>query len=302
MAGKMDSCINSLKNQTFKDFEMIFVDDGSTDSTYEELLEFAKTDDRVSVYQHEKNSSLLAARFTAMKHAKGKYILFLDTDDAITQDACEKIHDSLEKHPVDILRFGFSIEPKGKVMMPEPSEDPLRLIYAYKVPPAIWKNCYSKSVIEATVETGESFYCNMGEDTYLSTVLFTNAHSFDVLNERLLLYDAGTGMSNSNELKPEKIQKAIDSIASSTNHIASYIEKYAKEYEEDSKFAIRVMFRFLIRQHVYLAASDENAERALELFNTPELAEYYNYGKDVVLPTRLKEKQEGTSMTLDFRK
>ena len=301
MGGKMDNCINSLKAQTFDDFEMIFVDDGSTDSTYEELTEFAKIDSRVRIIQHGENKSLLAARYTAMKEAKGEYIIFLDTDDAIDKDACKTLFEYVKDNPVDIVSFGFRFEPAGNELMPTASDNPLSEIYHYRVFPAIWKNCYSRSVIEKAVSKGESFYCNMGEDSYMSTILFANAKTFGTLEKVLLYYDAGTGMSNAKDVNEAKINKAIDSVKASTEHILAYISKYNPEYLEDVKAVTTIMFRFLLRQHVYMADNDINAKKALELFNREDLMEYYNYGCEVVIPARNKFNEDGTPVSINIR-
>ncbi len=72
--------IESLLAQTFKDFELIIVDDGSTDSTPIMCEEFAKKDDRIKLY-HKPNGGLSDARNFGLEHAKGEYILFSDGDD-----------------------------------------------------------------------------------------------------------------------------------------------------------------------------------------------------------------------------
>ena len=87
--GKMQECIDSLNAQSFTDLEIIMVDDGSTDDSYQMLLSFAGKDPRIKVFRHEKNSSLVGARYTGMQHASGEYVFFLDSDDSITADAFE---------------------------------------------------------------------------------------------------------------------------------------------------------------------------------------------------------------------
>ena len=114
--GKMDECIASLRAQTFPDFEAIFVDDGSTDASWPMLQGFVEQDERMSAVQHGENRSLLAARYTGMSHAKGEYILFLDSDDYLSDDALECLRNKLAAEPVDILRFGYRTEPQKMVM------------------------------------------------------------------------------------------------------------------------------------------------------------------------------------------
>ena len=73
--------IQSVLNQTYQDFEVIVVDDGSTDNTEEIIKEFQKKDERIKYIKHEKNKGGSAARNTGIKAARGAYIAFLDSDD-----------------------------------------------------------------------------------------------------------------------------------------------------------------------------------------------------------------------------
>lgn len=73
--------IRSVLNQTYQDFELIVVDDGSTDNTEEVVKEFQKQDRRVKYIKHEKNKGASAARNTGIKNSLGYFLSFLDSDD-----------------------------------------------------------------------------------------------------------------------------------------------------------------------------------------------------------------------------
>ena len=73
-------CIESLLNQTFKDFEMILVDDGSTDNSVEIIKEYQKQDSRIRLIK-ENHNGVGNARNVGLVHAQGKYVQFLDSDD-----------------------------------------------------------------------------------------------------------------------------------------------------------------------------------------------------------------------------
>lgn len=100
------NAISSLKNQTFKDFEIIFVDDGSPDDSISVIrgeLQEASIDYSIITQQ---NSGQGVARNTGVKHAKGEWVLFLDSDDVLHPRALEMYANSIQKYPA--AEFFFS--------------------------------------------------------------------------------------------------------------------------------------------------------------------------------------------------
>ena len=100
----INQCIDSILEQTYPYFELICVDDGSTDQSYEILKEYAKQDSRVNVIR-QKNQYAGVARNRGMEIAKGKYILFLDSDDFFCEDMLEKLVDKAEREQSEIVVF-----------------------------------------------------------------------------------------------------------------------------------------------------------------------------------------------------
>lgn len=77
----LNETIESVQAQTYPDWELLFVDDCSTDDSIQKVREFAKKDPRIRVFQNEKNSGAAYSRNFALREAKGKWIAFLDSDD-----------------------------------------------------------------------------------------------------------------------------------------------------------------------------------------------------------------------------
>lgn len=96
--------IQSLLNQTFQDLEIICVNDGSTDSTQDVLDGYAQKDERIHVISQD-NKGVSAARNTGLKAATGELVMFLDGDDTLEADACEKIAAVYAKHNPDVITF-----------------------------------------------------------------------------------------------------------------------------------------------------------------------------------------------------
>lgn len=106
----LPQAIDSVLGQTFKDFELILVDDCSPDNSYKMCNDYAKRDGRIQVIHLEKNGGVSNARNIGMKAAEGQYLLFMDSDDYIDSVLLEKVYHSLKKNVADIVFFGMTEE------------------------------------------------------------------------------------------------------------------------------------------------------------------------------------------------
>ena len=110
-------CLDSIQNQTYKDYEVIVVNDGTKDNS----MEIVKNYDVKVVNQ--KNQGLSVARNTGVEHAKGDYILFLDSDDYIERDLLRELNKSLRNNP-DVVRFQikevYEDTPNKKIFREQP--------------------------------------------------------------------------------------------------------------------------------------------------------------------------------------
>ena len=106
-------CVDSILNQTYKNLEIILVDDGSPDGCPEICDKYAKQDDRVVVI-HQNNTGLSGARNSALDICKGDYISFVDSDDWIETNAYEVLADKLATNGVDVVCFTANVIKDGK--------------------------------------------------------------------------------------------------------------------------------------------------------------------------------------------
>ena len=103
----LKECVESIRNQTFSDFELILVDDGSPDASPQICDDYAKADPRVKVI-HQANGGLSAARNSGLEIVTGEYVLFIDSDDFYYDEtALASIREKLSKTPIDILLIGM---------------------------------------------------------------------------------------------------------------------------------------------------------------------------------------------------
>ncbi len=91
--------INSILWQTYKDFEFIIVDDGSTDDTARLLKEYADKDKRIRILRNEKNKGIAYSRQRGLDAARGKYIAVMDSDDWSVPERLQKQIDFMDKNP-----------------------------------------------------------------------------------------------------------------------------------------------------------------------------------------------------------
>ena len=102
-------CIDSILSQTFTNFELLLIDDGSPDNCGKICDEYAELDTRVHVF-HKENGGVSAARNLGLDHAKGDYVCFIDSDDWIDPDMLETLIGWEQKKQTDLLFFGLKCE------------------------------------------------------------------------------------------------------------------------------------------------------------------------------------------------
>ena len=105
----LEETINSCVSQTFRDIEIILINDGSTDASEEIMNAYKQKDERIFVYSFAENVGPWEARNLGVEKATGEYIMFCDADDGIALDACEILYGQMKKKPVDILHFNTEI-------------------------------------------------------------------------------------------------------------------------------------------------------------------------------------------------
>lgn len=105
----LEECLNSIVGQSYSDFQIILVDDGSTDGCEKICDKYAQIDSRIKVI-HQKNSGLVNARKTGLKEADGDYIYYVDSDDWLDKNIIENFVNILRQYTIDIITIGCKRE------------------------------------------------------------------------------------------------------------------------------------------------------------------------------------------------
>lgn len=100
-------CLESVQNQTYSNLQILLIDDGSTDDSLTICKTYAKKDDRIEVF-HQKNAGLSCARNTGTQNARGEFICFVDSDDAIYPDMLETLYQCITRDHTKIAMCGIA--------------------------------------------------------------------------------------------------------------------------------------------------------------------------------------------------
>lgn len=148
-------CMESLIYQSFKDIEIIVVNDGSTDNTLKKIEQMRKIDSRINVI-NQSNEGVMRARENGFKVAKGEYLLFVDGDDWLAEDAIEILYKKAKQNNYDIVCYKFYFA-DGEVMKKSSNknisyqmlvgDDFLKMIMTSKINPSLWSKFMKRNFI-----------------------------------------------------------------------------------------------------------------------------------------------------------
>ena len=110
----LEKCINSLINQTLKELEFIFVNDGTPDNSVNIIKKYQKKDKRIKLLEKD-NGGQASARNLGLKHAKGEYIAFLDSDDYVSENMYEVLYNRAKKDNLDIVLCNYFLVYKDRI-------------------------------------------------------------------------------------------------------------------------------------------------------------------------------------------
>ena len=180
----LDRCVESVLRQTYPDFEVLLIDDGSTDHSGTLCDQWAEKDPRVRV-THKENRGVSAARNIGLDSANGEYIAFVDSDDYIAADMVQKLYHALKANHADlsICRFYFADE-NGDPLPDKNLDSPIidEVLSGYEAIQklveehgwyyhVVWNKLYRRSLF-SEIRFPEGIIC--GEDAYIAHRLFGN--------------------------------------------------------------------------------------------------------------------------------
>lgn len=147
----LPKCIDSILSQTYQNWELLLIDDGSPDNSGRICDEYAAKDERIRVF-HKKNGGVSSARNLGLDYAEGGYVMFVDSDDWLSNDCLEVCVYEVEKNKLDALQFGFTsiTENNEKRLVKNPSSilDGEQYIKLNNFNVCVWGGVYKREIIE----------------------------------------------------------------------------------------------------------------------------------------------------------
>ena len=234
----LNQCIESILNQTFQDFELILVDDGSDDCCGAICDAFATNDNRVRVI-HKKNEGLVAARIDGARYSTGEYILNIDADDFVANDYLAEMFSIINKFHPDIITTGFMFyfsSPERSVLYKNRIKDGLidskkalkKLFYDSEVKGmndgsfsvSAWTKIVKRDIyIPSQMSVNKSI--SKGEDSLLTLNLLRNSQQLYVSNYHGYFY-----RQNNSSMMNKKNQKDFEELALFMNELLPFVSSY----------------------------------------------------------------------------
>ena len=268
-------CIDSILSQKYTDFELVLIDDGSTDNSLSICNEYAEADSRIVVY-HKENEGLVAARKSGVSLAKGEYIGFVDCDDYIDNDMYLNFMEAAEKYKSDIVAGGIIYDYifRSKVSFNSLSDGfygeeaiknkivPQMLIHSgfvnYGIIPGVVTKIFRRSVLEKTLPN-VSDKITIGEDVAITAYGMMNAKSLSIIKTAGYHY-IQTDNSMIRNFNPKRMEK-ISELYSCISKIKD--ERYQKQVSLYMCYLIFNALADCIKKSGYSKKEVRNAIRSI---------------------------------------
>lgn len=247
VAKYLSACLNSCINQTLYDIEIVCVNDGSTDNSLEILEAFAARDHRIKII-NKPNGGLASARNVGIQNTCGDIVMFLDSDDLLALNACERIWTETLEQPTDIIVFGTEIFPSTprasdwyyRVLSTHTHRywkfEPRVLFGEPAAKPFAWRQAFSRKLFE---KSGLLFdeRVRYGEDIVFQMEMFPHAANFAFIADKLYKYRwcrEGSLMEGYRTDMDGKIREHLTFVRYITEYwqAQGWLEKYGMEYAE----------------------------------------------------------------------
>jgi glycosyltransferase involved in cell wall biosynthesis len=189
-------CLSSIRKQSLRDIEIVCVNDGSFDQSAEILELCAAVDPRIRIVE-KPNGGLSSARNVGIRTARGKYLMFVDSDDFIEVDACKKVVAAFEEHDAEVVTFGAHPYPEGagddwlrECLSPEDkvyAAFDIDILFKENSRPFVWRTAFAANFLKTNgLWFDETVH--FGEDQIFHFMAYPRAKRTVLLSDKLYHY------------------------------------------------------------------------------------------------------------------
>lgn len=222
-------CLDSLNRQTIQRFELLFIDDSSTDRSLDILMSYAEQystgDFVVKVLRHERNRGVAAARNTGLEYATGEYVYYVDADDFIEPDTLECLLKEAQEKELDIVGHEWFLTFKSdERYMKQPlfvtPDEALRQMMCGVMRWNLWLFLVRRSLyVENNIRFIEGM--NMGEDMMVMMKLFACAKRVTIINRAFYHYGQSNSGSLTKTYSAEHIRQVTNNVQEAERFISA---------------------------------------------------------------------------------
>lgn len=194
----IDCCIKSIINQTYKNFEIILVDDGSKDNSGKFCDAYQDEYENIEVI-HKENQGQLSARLVGLEYARGKYVVYVDSDDYIELDTLQKIHDVIKTYGSDVVIYKWRIIDEKNNLLSDnvnglfsegviSKEQVFKTLINSSSLNSMCIKCFKYELCDLNMDYSRYYQYKNAEDLLQTLPILGKANSFYYLNETLYNY------------------------------------------------------------------------------------------------------------------
>lgn len=247
----INKCIFSVINQSYKNIEIILVNNGSTDNTLNICMQWAKKDSRIKILD-QKNKGVSNARNQGIKQAIGEYIVFVDSDDYLQDNSVEILYNHIENKDIDVVYCDYYNVTKKEIIACEEILD-YKVYHAQDISivirnmfgggryySSIWRGIYKKSIIdEKELRFKQMKYA---EDLLYNIEYLINCNNIEIISDKLYCY------VQNNDSSLQKLKHNVEEIKKVPYEIYQTLKKYQcednylLEIEKEIELSIRRIF------------------------------------------------------------
>ena len=295
----LQQCLDSLVQQTYRDFEVILADDGSTDGSGQICDEYAQRYPELFRVFHKQNEGLLLTRRFSLQQAKGEYILFVDSDDYVSPQLLETVDKAFNRYSCDMVLFNFIRFTEGKEDFWSPDipvesgavfkHEEKQELYHHFVLNHLFVNMWVKAIRRDRVDIDVDYMDkNVAkcEDVVQSLPLFNQCEQIVYIDAKLYYYRKNAGSMTLN-YKESDFRDYITSLSQTNTYLKLW---QFSEQERQAYYTNRLYFFYELLRNVKQMQPAKYAGLVKDILGSPVLKEIFPQTDVQVLPARVRSR------------